>query len=280
MHELACVGEIMVDVRVAMPLAEPGTRVHGAIELTPGGSPVTAAHWARAAGGAVLVAGRVGDDPAGRIVEEALEARGIETRLARAAGTRTGVCVYAGGGVTADRGANAGLARDDLPERLAATAVLVSGYLLLHDDSRAAGLAAIERADARWVAVGAASARLLRNGALDDLGAGVVLADEEEARVLTGEDGEAAARQLASRHEIAFVTLGDRGAVASSGPTTVSYATERVEPREPAGAGDAFAGVALLALARGARLEDALRAACRAGAARAAGADPYATPPS
>jgi len=48
--------------------------------------------------------------------------------------------------MVADRGANARLSADDLPPRLEADAVLVSGYVLFHPGSQSAALAALERA--------------------------------------------------------------------------------------------------------------------------------------
>jgi len=270
--DLACVGELMVDVHVGVPLPPPGGRAHGGITLLPGGSAVTAALAARRAGGTVLVVGRVGDDAGGRLLVDALAEHGVETHVGRMPDAPTGVCVYAGGAVAAERGANRGVRPEDLPAVLVAGAVLVSGYLLLQPDSAEAGRAALARAEARWRAVDAASAELVRRGGLEAEGANVVLADAEEARALTGEeDEEAAVRALAERFELALVKLGARGALACSHGDLVRHAEPPVDRLAAAGTGDAFAGAALLALARGDGLESALVAGCRAGAAQAAG---------
>lgn len=273
-YDLACVGELMVDVHVDVPLPAAGGRVHGSVRLVPGGSPVTAALWARSAGGVVLVAGRVGDDPAGGMLVDALAGQGVETRIVRTPAARTGICVYAGGAVAADRGANRALRPVDLPAAVSAGAVVVSGYLLLQRDSAEAGRAALRRAAARWIAVDAASAELVGRGGLEADEANVLLADAEEARALTGREPEAAARALGSRFEVVFVKLGEEGALACSGGTLARHAAPPVDRRTAAGPGDAFAGAALLALARGERLEAALAAGCRAGAACAAGRPP------
>jgi sugar/nucleoside kinase (ribokinase family) len=262
----------MVDVHVGVAPAGSGSFAHGAIELRPGGSPVTAALTARAAGGAVLVAGRIGDDPAGRMIAAALAEHGVDTRLATDAAAPTGVCVYAGGGVTASRGANARVSPDDLPERITARAVLVSGYLLSQPDSRAAGRAALERSDARWIAVDVAAPTLAGPSLLAEPAVTVVFANAAEARALTGEDDVAAARSLARHFEVVFVKRGAAGAIACSGAGLVRHAEPRVEPEGRPGTGDAFAGAALLELARGGTPEEALRAGCRAGATAAAGA--------
>ncbi|HWH05294.1 MAG TPA: PfkB family carbohydrate kinase, partial [Gaiellaceae bacterium] len=102
-------------------------------------------------------------------------------------------------------------------------------------------------------------------------GARVLVVDAEEARALTGSAPEEAARQLASRHELACVTLGAAGAVLA-GPGDASLRRAAPPPElvlkqhKLRGAGDAFAAVLLVELARGAEPEAALAAACAAGA--------------
>ena len=160
--------------------------------------------------------------------------------------------------------------RWDLPARIQAAATLVSGYTLLHDDTREAAREALARADGPWIAVDAASARLLErvgsSAFLELTGrASVLLANESEARTLTGLEGDAAVLELARHYEIACVKLGpgwcDRGRNSSSH-------RERAHGTTPAlGDGDAFAGGMLLALARGEGMASALRTASEAAAA-------------
>src|SRR5688500_2851503 len=119
----------------------PRTRAHGRVHLRPGGSAANAAVWAAATGAESTAVGRVGDDPAAALVDQALRRRGVTPLLARDPHVRTGVVLLVGDGgrdgIVADRGASSRLAPDDLPERLEADAVLVSGYTLLHPDTRA-----------------------------------------------------------------------------------------------------------------------------------------------
>ena len=103
--------------------------------------------------------------------------------------------------MVADRGANALLTPDDLPASLDAGAVLVSGYLLLQEPTTPAGLAAIDRATATFVAVEASSWPLVEAFGAERFlsettgaGANVLLANEREAEVLVGLSGTAAAR--------------------------------------------------------------------------------------
>jgi sugar/nucleoside kinase (ribokinase family) len=209
--------------------------------------------------------------------------------------------------MVSDRGANARLRSDDLPERLWAGAVLVSGYLLFDEGSREAAVAALERADAPAVAVDAASWPLVKElgpEAFFELtsAATILLANEDEAEALTGERGMGAADLLSGRYGIACIKQGADGAVLAAGQerhragagdvigadgadgadgpdgadgapgTTAAIELPAVDAT---GAGDAFDGAFLAALARGARPEEALRRACHAGARAAATEGPW-----
>jgi len=136
--------------------------------------------------------------------------------------------------------------------------VLVSGYL-------PAGTLAAALAGARagWVMLDAA--------ALGELPAGgnALVANEKQARALTGEEGDRAVRTLGERYRLACVTLGARGALAFLDGTL-----ERAEPphrvlQEVPGAGDAFAAALLVTLAGGGSLAQALAEGCRCGASAA-----------
>lgn len=273
--DLLAVGDVMLDVRVEAGALARGGDVHGRVVVRPGGSAANAAVWAAWAGAEAAVIGRVGDDVAGRVLREALAERGVRGELAvdPEAPTGTMLVVREAGerSMVADRGANARLSPSDLPERLEAGAVLVSGYVLLQEGSRPAALAALERAAAGLVAVDAASWPLLSAYGVerflaDIARANVLLANEREARTLTGREGAEAARALGDRRRIAAVKLGARGAVACVEGEVVVRPAEPVTERDPTGAGDAFDGVLLAELARGVEPAEALGRACHAGA--------------
>jgi ribokinase len=236
--KLVTVGDVMVDV-VAERLPERGERAHGGVQLRAGGSAVNAALVAQELGAEAQVVGRVGSDAAGDLIVATLEGRGVEARLARDADLPTGTAVALGDAVMADRGANARLSPGDIPSPLRGDALLVSGFALFQDGSRAAALAALATFEGAWTAVDLASPRLARA----DFDARVVFATEAEARVLPGLD---------DRYEL--VCLKD------------DYGVERTSPF---GAGDAFAAAFLVALADGAAPDDA-RERARGAAARAA----------
>jgi ribokinase len=271
-HDLIAVGDVMLDGALPAPVA--GGRVHGRIELRAGGSAAGAALAAARLGARAAVIGRVGADAAGRLVEDTLAAAGVEPLLTRDEHARTGCVVVVGGGtsVVADPGASVRLAPDDLPATLEAHAVLVSGYSLLQPGPEAAARAALERARTDCLAIDAASAGLVAAFGVDRFleataTAGVLLANGEEARTLTGLEADEAALMLARRYRVVCVKLGRAGAIAASGGEIVRAEVQPVDRADTLGAGDAFAGGFLLSLSRGADLAVALRTGCDAATA-------------
>lgn len=243
------VGDLMIDVVVA-------GRGHDAVaRFGPGGTAANVAVWAASLGAEAFAAGAVGDDAGSRFLAAELGRNGVETVFAVDPGERTGTFVLADGEFRVDRGANARLEPEVLPDLPEADVVLVSGYL--PERALAAVLAC---ARGTWVTLEAAN--------LDELpvGGNAVIANEQRARALTGEDAEEAARALAVRYRLACVTCGARGAVA-----VLDGELARAEPpqralQEVPGAGDAFSAGLLVALAGGAGLAEALAEGCRCGA--------------
>ena len=175
----------------------------------------------------------------------------------------------------ADRGAGGRLSPDDLPERLEAGAVLVSGYTLLFEPTSAAGIAALERAHARFVAVDAASWPMIRSFGVERFleacaPATLLLANEREAEELTGRRDVDAVDELSHRFPVVCVKQGEEGALMSWEGLVIRNATDAVVEKDSTGAGDAFNGVLLASLAAGRSPGDALAKACRAGARVAA----------
>src|SRR5262249_6039281 len=95
--DLVVVGDVMLDVSVASSALARGGDVHGEVRIRPGGSAANAAAWAAAAGVRVALYGAVGDDPAGRLLGEALEAASVEARLRVVPGARTGAMLVVHG---------------------------------------------------------------------------------------------------------------------------------------------------------------------------------------
>jgi sugar/nucleoside kinase (ribokinase family) len=277
--DVVTVGDVMLDVRVDADALEEGGDVHGRVLVRPGGSASNAAVWAAHAGASARVHGRVGTDTAGALIRDELMRRGVEPALALDPETDTGtmLVVHEPGerSMVSDRGANGRLTVADLPQRIEANAVLVSGYALLFEPTFEAAKAALDRASARFVAIDAASWPLVREFGADRFfqvtsNANVVFANDREAEALTGRRGEDAVDVLAARFPVVCVKLGEDGAVMSWEGLVIRSQQQPVTELDPTGAGDAFDGVLLAQLAAGRSPGDALQAACRAGALVAA----------
>lgn len=281
MHQpdLIVIGDVMLDVTVSSGVLARGGDVHGEVRLEPGGSAANVAVWAAAAGARVRLHGCVGDDAAGGIVGEALRRHRVDAALVVSPGAQTGamlVVTEAGErSMVANRGANSRLRPDALPDTLDAGAVFVSGYTLFDPATEPAAREALARARAPIVATDAASWPLVERRGPEwffaaTRAATLVFANEREAEALTGARDEAAARVLAGRYRMAAVKLGSRGAAIAAGEAVLRAPAPAITEADATGAGDAFDGTLLAALAHGVNLQEALARACAAGARCAA----------
>jgi sugar/nucleoside kinase (ribokinase family) len=273
---IVVLGDVMVDVltRLSAPLA-PGSDAPAVIRFHGGGSAANTAAWLAEAGAEPVLVGRVGDDERGRGALKDLQAAGVETALAVDHDRPTGACVVLVGPdgertMAPDAGANDALTDSDLADELLASAehLHVAGYALLRPGSRSAARAAISRALSHGmsVSVDPSSAALLSPDFLDHAeGAGLLLPNVEEARMLSGEaDPERAARALATRFDEVVVTLGADGALWTDGREMVRSEVMPVEATvDSTGAGDAFAAGLLTARLDGAAPAKALEAGAR-----------------
>jgi len=273
---IVVLGDVMVDVvtRLSAPLA-PGSDAPASIRFHGGGSAANTAAWLVRAGVEPALVGRVGHDERGRGARDELRAAGVDARLAADPELATGTCVVIVGPdgertMAPDPAANDGLLDADLPDELlvAGDHLHVAGYALLRDGSRPAARAAIRRALAHGmtVSVDPSSAALLSPEFLDFAdGAGLLLPNVDEARMLSGErEPERAARALAARFGEVVVTLGGGGALWTDGRETVRTNAVPVETVvDSTGAGDAFAAGLLAARLDGAAPAEAIAAGAR-----------------
>ncbi|KOU29722.1 sugar kinase [Streptomyces sp. WM6372] len=283
------VGDVVTDV-VAIhpePLA-PATDTAARIRTLPGGAGANAACWAAHSGVAeVRLLARVGTEAA-RWHEQCLRDSGVRPRLVIDPAEPTGTVLAlvdkdAERTFLTDSGASLRLTPEDwVPALLDGAAHLhLSGYLFFADSSRELALVALRAARARGVPVSVdpASAGFLAGLGperfLDAVaGIGVLLPNEDEARLLAGlpepagADGAArAAAELSRRVPLVVVTRGAAGAlVAEGGRVTAEVSAESAEAVDSTGAGDAFTGGFLAARLAGAAPADAARAGCRAAA--------------
>ncbi|HEX6845214.1 MAG TPA: PfkB family carbohydrate kinase [Actinomycetota bacterium] len=274
MLDVLCIGDVMLDVHASSGALAQGGDVHGRVLVRPGGTSSNASVWAAWAGAAAGVVGAIGIDLVGDLLAGSLEARGVDVSgVVRRDGPTGVMLVVTESGersMVADRGANAALESEDLPSPLEARGVLVSGYLLLQEPGHEVALAALALAGADLLAVEAASWPLVESFGIprffaETAHATVVFANEDEARVLTGEDGADAARALGERYRVAAVKRGRDGAALCVDGALHEAPGDEVVALDPTGAGDAFDGVLLARLALGDEPPLALAAACRAG---------------
>lgn len=277
------VGDLVTDVLVvhAGPI-ETGSDTAAAITVGGGGQAANTAAWMAHAGVPVTLVAAVGDDPAGRDRVAELSEAGVRCAVGVHHGVATGSVVVLAGPhdrtMITDRGAALLLSPADVVPAIKtadAAHLHLSGYPLLHEGSRPAGLAALAAAAARGLttSVDAASAAPLRQVGAEAFltwvrGADLLLANADEADVLAGPGpAEDQAARLTEHVTNVVVKQGADGAVwASRAGPTVRVQADRVPVRDLTGAGDAFAAGLLAAWCSGAAPEAALKAAATLGA--------------
>jgi sulfofructose kinase len=238
-----------------------------------GGPAATAAVAIAHLGGKATFWGRVGADPAGMAIAEALSRHGVDqSQIAIIAGARTIrsiVMVDRSGerSITVDRmglPASAGRTPPDLPGDT--TAVLV--------DTRwpIGAIAALSYAKARKVP----TVLDADGGTANDIAELVTLADHiifstQGAREFTGsEEPEEQLERLAHLQAVAVaITCGHKGSVWQIGGTITSVPAFRIDVCDTTGCGDVFHGAYALATAEGQEPLEAARFASAAAASKA-----------
>ncbi|GAA1276334.1 sugar kinase [Sphaerisporangium rubeum] len=289
MTRVVVVGDLMTDAvaRARYPLAR-ASDTPAVVTMHGGGSGANIASWLAVEGAEVAFVGRRGADITGRNRDMELMGYGVDARLVMDPERPTGTCVVL---VThkgertllSDPGANAALSPDDLPRDLFMQGghLHVSGYTLLNDGSRDAGLAALELARRAGMSISvdcASAAPLERTGAEAFLewtqSAKLLLLNEAQAKVLTGRDDPAsAAKVLTAWFPQVVIKMGAEGALwyTNNRPEPVRVPADHIERVvDGTGAGDAFAAGFLQPWLEGKQPADAL-AAGNALAAKAIG---------
>ena len=309
-------GDVMVDITAIV--VEPinyASDTPARVSLQAGGAAANTACWLAHDGHEAVLLGAIGDDAFGSLVRNHLAELQVTDLLVTMPGSTTGTCIVivdASGERTMlpDPGANAGLTIRDLPGSAFRSGdhLHLSGYTLLHAETRAIGMDALQRARDAGMTTSldpASAAPLAEEPNILDPAISlidVLIANEAEAEVLTGfTDPYRALAALADRVPTAVVKLGRHGSIAcrTSADRTSSPGDrpDHVAPDAPGesaaarafdaevvdttGAGDAFAAGFLPAWAAGHALHHCLDAAARSAARAVArvGAGPIAAPP-
>jgi sugar/nucleoside kinase (ribokinase family) len=272
------VGDAGLDVlaRHDGPIVPDGDR-RAEVRMALGGAGANTAAWLAHSGATTVLVGRVGDDAAGRQVLAELGASGVHCALVVDPHAHTCcvvVLVNSDGRRTMlpDRGAGTRLHAGDLtPELLADAGHLhLSGYVLLDESSRPAGIAmlAAARAEGLTTSVDPQSAGLITDPA-DFLaavsGADLLLPNTDELAALTGSRDPASATALLDAVGAVAVTRGADGACWVDRDGVVSVPADRVECVDSTGAGDAFNAAALVTWLAGADHAEVLTAGVTAG---------------
>lgn len=270
------VGDVIDDILVRpQGRIRRGTDTPSTIERFAGGSAANTAAWIAAAGVAASVVATVHRDDLDR--HSALLAQVGVAPILTASSSPTGtIVVLSEDGertMLTSRGANAETGPDLVPPDLlvAHTRLHLTGHVVTGADRDAGWRALLTRAHGLGVEVSVdpGSVGLLSEYGADRFrrlvaGSDLLLPGRDEATLLTGiEDPAEAAAALAGDHATVVVKCGTDGAVAVKGGRTITVPAASADPVDVTGAGDAFAGGLLAALAEDRPLEDALQEAVR-----------------
>jgi sugar/nucleoside kinase (ribokinase family) len=260
------------------------TDTPSSIQHRAGGSAANAASWLGDQGVPVDFVGRVAAEDVQRH-GAILESFGVTPRLGGDSEHPTGAIVVLVDGnnrsMLTERGANAWLSADDVGDELldAAAVVHFTGYSIYHSDDHAPMRRLFARAKERGVTVSVdpASAGSLTDFGVNEFlalvdGAGILLPNLEEGRVLTGlVDARDVAAALGERFPLVALTIGADGVlVAERGRELVTVPAVTSAVVDPTGAGDAFTAGFLASWLRGADAESAAAEGVKV-AARAVG---------
>jgi ribokinase len=280
MKNILVVGSSNTDMVIRVPsIPKPGeTVLGGEFTMAPGGKGANQAVAAARAGGHVTFVARVGDDVFGERALRNFEADGIETRFVFCTpDAPSGIALINVDGrgensISVASGANAHLSAGDI-ERADEAFAAADIVLLQLETPMETVLAAAKKVRARGVSVilNPAPARPLDDDLLRLIA--VLTPNEHEAEFLTGipirdeRGAREAAIRLRARGVVAVViTLGERGAFASSPEFEGLIPSFKVDPVDTTAAGDVFNGALAVALAEKVSMEQALRFASAAAA--------------
>ncbi|MGK9452184.1 ribokinase [Acidithiobacillus caldus] len=271
---VAVVGSCNIDLVLQMGRAPEAGETCLAHDLSwhCGGKGANQAIAARRDGVDVRLVGSLGKDSQGDLLFAALQQEGIDLEGMYRSHCPTGTaCIWVDDSgenrIAIYPGANQDRPHDDLEDRLANVRYLLAQLEVAPELVLAAAQMA-RRLHIPFV-LNASPVEALRPELLA-LGDVLLVNRHEAARILGSEINEdeysLACRELAQGRRAAVMTLGAAGAVWASGGKAGAVSAHPVTVVDSTGCGDAFAGVLVAALARGASLDLAVQRANAAGA--------------
>jgi ribokinase len=280
--QITVLGSLNMDISVTVPrLPAPGATVLGsAARFTPGGKGANQAVAAARLGGAVRMAGCVGDDDFGRQLLSALHREGVDAAAVRIVpGIPTGLAMIsvdrAGENlITVAPGANHEVTED----QAAAAASLPADVLVISAEIPVPAIrAALAAAEGRRCVLNLAPAPHNAVVLVEDHRPDWLVVNEAEAAAVLGrpvyglaDAGRAAAELTAAGARHAVVTAGAHGAALAGGQDAAqTIEAFRVKAVDSVGAGDTFVGALAVALAAGLPAAEAVEAAAAAAATAA-----------
>jgi sugar/nucleoside kinase (ribokinase family) len=276
---ITVVGDVGLDVVAKLAGAVVfGHDTRAAVAVAPGGAGGNTAAWLAKQDVDVSLIARVGADEAGRTAATELTASGVRCLFAidPELPTCCVVVLVAPDGdrtMLADRGANKAFAPDDvvLPAVQGRGHLHLSGYVLLDDGSRAAGLDALAKAKAAgWTT----SVDPQAANHIPSVGAATFLSWVHGVDLLLPNDAELSAlggiEAVLEVVDALVVTHGRHGASWYSADARVTVPAPQIHETDSTGAGDAFNAGLLATWLAGAQPLDALQAGVLAGTAAAA----------
>jgi sugar/nucleoside kinase (ribokinase family) len=273
-------GDVVDDVVVVPEGAiRDDTDTPASIRNRAGGSAANAAAWMGSLGASVDFIGLVGAEDVARH-SALLTDSGVTPHLSGHEEEPTGAIIVIVSGerrtMLTEKGANAKLTPDAVPNRLLAGAAILhfTGYSVFSQADQVALRGLLQRASALGVRVSVdpASAGFISDFGVEQFldaidGAHLFFPNLEEGRVLTGlDDPIEIAERLGERFEVVALTLNTAGVVVVERGMPTTVAAVPVVVVDPTGAGDAFAAGFLAAWVSGAGAMAAAAAGARAGA--------------
>ena len=275
---ITVLGSINMDlIATTDRLPGPGETVGGnSFATAAGGKGANQALAARRAGAEVLMAGAVGEDSFATDALALLYDAGTNLSLVKKTDQPTGTALILVGGdgenmIAVVPGANGEVTVHDAEEAIAATSV--GSILVLQFEIPAHSVeAALKAAKAKGITTLINTAPMTADAARLAKLADIVVANETEFELFSGEKHEDAASRITTMRRIhaetgqtLIVTLGADGVVAIRNDEIVQAAGLKITPVDTVGAGDTFCGYLAASLDAGYTFEKALVRAAAAG---------------